>query len=161
MKWAAAVCWISTYLFSMLQSLEPTTEQPWFSYPCLSLCLLPFIAPSAMWSNTICTQEHNSDPLCATYSMSLTHIGMVCVLPVAFLCKICSGALMKNWTKMCVQDNVMCEWNLLCYISKESAVCVFTKMWKKPRMWGWSPRIFNEDIKEMADSPVKYRWESE
>jgi hypothetical protein len=49
----------------------------------------------------------------------------------------------------CVEKTMCDVWvkSALRYISKESAVCVFTKMWKKPRMWGWNPHIFYEDTK--------------
>jgi hypothetical protein len=43
------------------------------------------------------------------------------------------------------------------YINKESAVCVFTKMWNELKMWGWNlkPSHIQWGHKEMENNQVK------
>jgi hypothetical protein len=154
MKWATKLLFVG-FLLICFPCCEVSNQQQRnlrsfilvYLYVCF-LLLLPLLCgmtpPTHKNIIVIHCVPHN------TYSMSLSHIEMVCALPVTFLCKI----YFRIW-----RIELKCVYKTMCDMWMRSALVTLIKkvqfvssqrcgMSQQCEVETWNPHIFNDDTKK-------------
>jgi len=148
----------------MLWNLEPTIKGPWFSYPCLFLCLFPFMLPllcgltSSAHKNMIAIHYVPHNTIIAHTPCHFHILEWSVHFQLHFFIKYVLEFLLIIELK-CVYKTMCDMWvkSTFGYINKEIVVCVFTKMWG----WNLKPPHIQWGHKEIANSQSKIEVGSE